>query len=238
MKVTCSNCNAEVDVQGNVANCPYCGNQLDIQNAGEGIDNYFDNVAPAQPQPSDAYAQSVEKNDKKLKKAVKNVFSWAVFLLIIGLLRLCTGLVSLQDIESLEAQLPDLVGTIYYDPICSYLSLSTAEIIMHVLIAVCGIVLVVFATKLKKTDIYSKDLQSVNLKVFITSCVMAVILLAYFIVEICVASTTGELVDIELIEDTVMITILSSLVWTVLLVVGGVLCVVESVKLAKQAKKN
>lgn len=236
MKVTCSNCGAEVDVQGNVANCPYCGNQLVVADAG--IDNYFDNVAPAQPQVSDEYARSVEKNDKKLKKAVKELFSWSIFLLVIGLLRLFFGLLGLADVEAVESELPSLVGTIYYDPLKSYVSVATAETILHLFIAVCACVMVVFTSKLKKTDVYSKDLEKVNLKVFITSCVMAAILLAYFIVEICAVVGTYKIYDLELLDVDSLGTSFSSFVWTILLVVGGVMSILYSVRLHKQAKNN
>lgn len=238
MKVTCSNCGAEVDVQGSVANCPYCGSRLSVSNMEDGIDNYFDNVAPTQPQPSNVYANAVNKNDKKLKKAVKDIFSWAVLLLVIGVLRLFTGLLGLEDIEAIESELPSLVGTIYYAPLSSYLSFATAETIMHIFINICSIVLVVFASRLKKTDIYSKELESINLKVFIISCIMAAILLAYLIVEICIVSKTIDLIKIEFINEDGLSTMFSSLVWTIILVVGGALCVAGSVKLSKQAKQN
>lgn len=232
MKVTCSNCGAEVDVQGNVAKCPYCGSIITCnQSQTDCVDNYFDNIAP---QPSDAYARTVDRNDKKLKKSVKNLFSWSVLLLVIGVLRLFTGLMTLETNEYIESQLPELI----FDPISAYLSLSTAEIILHLFIAICGAVLVVFASRLKKTDIYSQDLQSASLKVFIASCIMAVILIAYLIVEICIVNTMVNLVDVGYVEADSLTTTFSSLVWTVILVVGGALCVVESVRLAKQAKKN
>ncbi len=232
MKVTCSNCGAEVDVQGNVAKCPYCGSIITCnQSQTDCVDNYFDNIAP---QPSDAYARTVDRNDKKLKKSVKNLFSWSVLLLVIGVLRLFTGLMTLETNEYIESQLPELI----FDPISAYLSLSTAEIILHLFIAICGAVLVVFASRLKKTDIYSQDLQSASLKVFIASCIMAVILIAYLIVEICIVNTMVNLVGVGYVEADSLTTTFSSLVWTVILVVGGALCVVESVRLAKQAKKN
>lgn len=232
MKVTCSNCGAEVDVQGNVAKCPYCGSIITCnQSQTDCVDNYFDNIAP---QPSDAYARTVDRNDKKLKKSVKNLFSWSVLLLVIGVLRLFTGLMTLETNEYIESQLPELI----FDPISAYLSLSTAEIILHLFIAICGAVLVVFASRLKKTDIYSQDLQSASLKVFIASCIMAVILIAYLIVEICIVNAMVNLVDVGYVEADSLTTTFSSLVWTVILVVGGALCVVESVRLAKQAKKN
>lgn len=232
MKVTCSNCGAEVDVQGNVAKCPYCGSIITCnQSQTDCVDNYFDNIAP---QPSDAYARTVDRNDKKLKKSVKNLFSWSVLLLVIGVLRLFTGLMTLETNEYIESQLPELI----FDPISAYLSLSTAEIILHLFIAICGAVLVVFASRLKKTDIYSQDLQSSSLKVFIASCIMAVILIAYLIVEICIVNTMVNLVGVGYVEADSLTTTFSSLVWTVILVVGGALCVVESVRLAKQARKN
>lgn len=232
MKVTCSNCGAEVDVQGNVAKCPYCGSIITCnQSQTDCVDNYFDNIAP---QPSDAYAHTVDRNDKKLKKSVKNLSSWSVLLLVIGVLRLFTGLMTLETNEYIESQLPELI----FDPISAYLSLSTAEIILHLFIAICGAVLVVFASRLKKTDIYSQDLQSASLKVFIASCIMAVILIAYLIVEICIVNTMVNLVGVGYVEADSLTTTFSSLVWTVILVVGGALCVVESVRLAKQAKKN
>lgn len=236
MKVTCSNCGAEVDVQGNASKCPYCGSVITCnQSQTDGVDNYFDNIAP---QPSDAYVRSVDKNDKKLKKSVKNLFSWSVLLLVIGVLRLFTGFLTLETNEYIESQLPELI----FDPISAYLSLylslSTAEIILHLFIAICGAVLVVFASKLKKIDIYSQDLQPASLKVFIVSCIMAVILVAYLIVEICMVNTMVNLIDVGYIEADSLTTTFSSLVWTVILVVGGALCVVESVRLAKQAKKN
>lgn len=232
MKVTCSNCGAEVDVQGNVAKCPYCGSIITCnQSQTDCVDNYFDNIAP---QPSDAYARTVDRNDKKLKKSVKNLFSWSVLLLVIGVLRLFTGLMTLETNEYIESQLPELI----FDPISAYLSLSTAEIILHLFIAICGAVLVVFASRLKKTDIYSQDLQSASLKVFIASCIMAVILIAYLIVEICIVNTMVNLVGVGYVEADSLTTTFSSLVWTVILVVGGALCVVESVRLAKQARKN
>lgn len=232
MKVTCSNCGAEVDVQGNVAKCPYCGSIITCnQSQTDCVDNYFDNIAP---QPSDAYARTVDRNDKKLKKSVKNLSSWSVLLLVIGVLRLFTGLMTLETNEYIESQLPELI----FDPISAYLSLSTAEIILHLFIAICGAVLVVFASRLKKTDIYSQDLQSSSLKVFIASCIMAVILIAYLIVEICIVNTMVNLVGVGYVEADSLTTTFSSLVWTVILVVGGALCVVESVRLAKQARKN
>lgn len=232
MKVTCSNCGAEVDVQGNVAKCSYCGSIITCnQSQADCVDNYFDNIAP---QPSDAYARTVDMNDKKLKKSVKNLFSWSVLLLVIGVLRLFTGLMTLETNEYIESQLPELI----FDPISAYLSLSTAETILHLFIAICGAVLVVFASRLKKTDIYSQDLQSASLKVFVASCIMAVILIAYLIVEICIVNTMVNLVGVGYVEADSLTTTFSSLVWTVIVVVGGALCVVESVRLAKQAKKN
>lgn len=238
MKVTCSNCGAEVDVQGNVANCPYCGNQIVTLNGGDEIDNYFDNMAAAQPQSMNDYARAVENGDKKLKKAVKELFSWSIFLLVIGMLRLLFGLLGIEDVETVKSELPSLIDTIYYAPLSSYVSFATAETIMHLLIAVCGCVMVVFVSVLKKTDIYSKNLQNANFKVLVTSCVMAAILLAYFIIEMCAVASTYKLYELELLDLEDIGTSFSSLVWTVLLVVGGVMCVVYSVRLHKQAKNN
>lgn len=238
MKVICPNCGAQVNAEGSVVECPYCGNQIFVANPDGDMDNFFDNVNTPETQPSDVYAQTVNKNDKKLKKAVKELFSWSILLLVIGILRLFTGLFGLEDIQAIEEMLPSLVGTVYYAPINSYLSLATTETIMHILIIICSIMLVVFASRLKKTDIYSKELGSVNIKVFIASCITAVILLAYLIVEICIVSKTMELIKLEAIDEDGVSTMFSSLVWTIIFVVGGVMCILYSTRLHKQSKNN
>lgn len=154
------------------------------------------------------------------------------------MLRLFFGLLGLADVEAVESELPNLIDTIYYAPLSQYVSVATAETIMHLLIAVCGCVMVVFASMLKKTDVYSKDLEKVNLKVFITACVMVAILLAYFIIEIIAVTSAYKLYELELLELEDISTSFSSFIWTILLVVGGVMSIVYSARLHKQAKNN
>lgn len=180
----------------------------------------------------------MDEKEKKIKKSIKSVRSWAILLLVIGILRFLVGLLSIVTLASVSEGMWKYTGEACYDALNSYLSLGIGEIVMHAFIFIFAAVLVSVVNKLRNTDLYSNDFKGANVKVLVISCIMATILLVYFIIEVCLVSTTFALVEFEYFEEETSFTVIASLVWTVILLLGGILCVADSAKVAKRVKQN
>lgn len=244
MKITCSRCGAEFDVDktgGNV--CPYCGYEVPLASSTQD-DEFFGDIngetyQPVQPtyEPVPTTYHAAFDSDAKANKSARSVFSIAVFLLVIGALRFVVGLTSVASIGQLVENLPSYVGTIYYAPIKAYIGAAYSEIALHVAIFACAIALVVFVSKTKNTKFPTPNdaVFATYKKSFIAYCVMVGVLAVYSIVEIVALVVT---IRLEKVLDEVILSPfmkVAVIVWVVVLLAAGIVGLVNSLKLSKKA---
>lgn len=242
MKVSCSNCGAQVDTDKSVVECPYCGRQIFVPNMAEqqpqdGVDNYFDNLnTTCQMQYSPVVEQMAQmdvQKEKRVRKMMKNVTSASVVLLVFLALRFIFGLVVFDNITMLQEALPNYLGTIVYEPLSNYVILGIAETFIHLPLFICALVLVIFAKRAQKVDRNSPNFASAYKTVYIISCVMLTLFVVYTIIEICAIPVANNLNDC-FTEDVVDLTLsTSSFVWLIILLSCAISCFVNSLKLAK-----
>lgn len=112
MKITCSKCAADFETEktSGTIYCPYCGSEQTISAPSvQNDDEFFSDehlngtYQPVQPtyQPVQPTYHASFESDAKANKAVKNVFSFAILLLVIGLLRFSQVFSTLANWENL-----------------------------------------------------------------------------------------------------------------------------------------
>lgn len=201
MKITCNNCGADFDSsEMQAGKCPYCGVSVAATNdKNNDADNFFDNIieendAPVYVPVAPEYHCSYP-SDAKANKACKNAFSFVIVLLVIVAIRVISSLATLSDISDSKALLPDLVGTVYYAPYSSYISIATCEVIMHFVLLAVMIVMTVFAKKASKVKFPLSDTDGFEefKKCFYVSIAALVLTVIYFAIEIAAISVTIEI---------------------------------------------
>lgn len=247
MKITCSKCAADFETEktSGTIYCPYCGSEQTIsapsvQNDDEFFSDEHSNGAyqPVQPtyQPVQPTYHASFESDAKANKAVKNVFSFAILLLVIGLLRFFTGFLNIGELVELNEALGSVANQVAYKALKAYVSLSYTEIVMHVAIVACASAIVALTAKVRKAKfpIADESIFESYKKAFIASCVMLGVLVVYTIVEICGLSVLIELQGLYGEDVFSAATWAGSFVWTLLLLASGVVCLISSLKLSKK----
>lgn len=160
MKITCSKCAADFETEktSGTIYCPYCGSEQTIsapsvQNDDEFFSDEHSNgtYQPVQPtyQPVQPTYHASFESDAKANKAVKNVFSFAILLLVIGLLRFFTGFLNIGELGELNEGLGSVANQVAYKALKAYVSLSYTEIVMHVAIVACASAIVALTAKVR-----------------------------------------------------------------------------------------
>ena len=247
MKITCSKCAADFETEktSGTIYCPYCGSEQTIsapsvQNDDEFFSDEHSNgtYQPVQPtyQPVQPTYHASFESDAKANKAVKNVFAFAILLLVFGLLRFFTGFLNIGELAELNEGLGSVTNQVAYKALKAYVSLSYTEIVMHVAIVACASAIVALTAKVRKAKfpIADESIFESYKKAFIASCVMLGVLVVYTIVEICGLSVLIELQGLYGEDVFSAATWAGSFVWTLLLLASGVVCLVSSLKLSKK----
>lgn len=247
MKITCSKCAADFETEktSGTIYCPYCGSEQTIsapsvQNDDEFFSDEHSNETyqPVQPtyQPVQPTYHASFESDAKANKAVKNVFSFAILLLVIGLLRFFTGFLNIGELVELNEALGSVANQVAYKALKAYVSLSYTEIVMHVAIVACASAIVALTAKVRKAKfpIADESIFESYKKAFIASCVMLGVLVVYTIVEICGLSVLIQLQGLYGEDVFSAATWAGSFVWTLLLLASGVVCLISSLKLSKK----
>lgn len=247
MKITCSKCAADFETEktSGTIYCPYCGSEQTIsapsvQNDDEFFSDEHSNgtYQPVQPtyQPVQPTYHASFESDAKANKAVKNVFSFAILLLVIGLLRFFTGFLNIGELVELNEALGSVANQVAYKALKAYVSLSYTEIVMHVAIVACASAIVALTAKVRnaKFPIADESIFESYKKAFIASCVMLGVLVVYTIVEICGLSVLIQLQGLYGEDVFSAVTWAGSFVWTLLLLASGVVCLISSLKLSKK----
>ena len=247
MKITCSKCAADFETEktSGTIYCPYCGSEQTIsapsvQNDDEFFSDEHSNgtYQPVQPtyQPVQPTYHASFESDAKANKAVKNVFSFAILLLVIGLLRFFTGFLNIGELVELNEALGSVANQVAYKALKAYVSLSYTEIVMHVAIVACASAIVALTAKVRnaKFPIADESIFESYKKAFIASCVMLGVLVVYTIVEICGLSVLIQLQGLYGKDVFSAVTWAGSFVWTLLLLASGVVCLISSLKLSKK----
>lgn len=254
MKITCTKCAADFETEktSGTVYCPYCGSEQTIsapsvQNddeffSDEHLSGTYQSVQPTyqpvQPtyQPVQPTYHASFESDAKANKAVKNVFSFAILLLVFGLLRFFTGFLNIGELAELNEGLGSVTNQVAYKALKAYVSLSYTEIVMHVAIVACASAIVALTAKVRKAKfpIADESIFESYKKAFIASCVMLGVLVVYTIVEICGLSVLIELQGLYGEDVFSAGTWAGSFVWTLLLLASGVVCLVSSLKLSKK----
>lgn len=247
MKITCSKCAADFETEktSGTIYCPYCGSEQTISAPSvQNDDEFFSDehlngtYQPVQPtyQPVQPTYHASFESDAKANKAVKNVFSFAILLLVIGLLRFFTGFLNIGELGELNEGLGSVANQVAYKALKAYVSLSYTEIVMHVAIVACASAIVALTAKVRKAKFPIAD-ESIFVsykKAFIASCVMLGVLVVYTIVEICGLSVLIQLQGLYGEDVFSAATWAGSFVWTLLLLASGVVCLISSLKLSKK----
>ena len=247
MKITCSKCAADFETEktSGTIYCPYCGSEQTIsapsvQNDDEFFSDEHSNgtYQPVQPtyQPVQPTYHASFESDAKANKAVKNVFSFAILLLVIGLLRFFTGFLNIGELVELNEGLGSVANQVAYKALKAYVSLSYTEIVMHFAIVACASAIVALTAKVRKAKfpIADESIFESYKKAFIASCVMLGVLVVYTIVEICGLSVLIQLQGLYGEDVFSAATWAGSFVWTLLLLASGVVCLISSLKLSKK----
>lgn len=247
MKITCSKCSADFETEktSGTIYCPYCGSEQTIsapsvQNDDEFFSDEHSNgtYQPVQPtyQPVQPTYHASFESDAKANKAVKNVFSFAILLLVIGLLRFFTGFLNIGELVELNEGLGSVANQVAYKALKACVSLSYTEIVMHFAIVACASAIVALTAKVRKAKfpIADESIFESYKKAFIASCVMLGVLVVYTIVEICGLSVLIELQGLYGEDVFSAATWAGSFVWTLLLLASGVVCLISSLKLSKK----
>lgn len=242
MKITCSKCGADFDTQQTgVTTCPYCGCEQFVSAPSQSGDEFFGNTPEYQPvrptyQPVMPTYHAAFASDEKANKAVKNLFSFAVLLLIIGGLRFITGLININGLVDISEAANGISYSVTYQTLKTYVALGYTEIVMHVAIVACASAVVGLVSKVRraKFPIADESIFESYKKAFIASCVMLAVLVVYLIVEICCLSVAFDIQRIFGEDGFSAATSAGSFVWTVLLFVSGIFCLVYSLKLSKK----
>ena len=244
MKITCKNCGADFDSsEMQAGKCPYCGVSVVAANdKNNDTDNFFDNIieendAPVYVPVAPEYHCSYP-NDAKANKACKNVFSFVIVLLVLVAIRVMSSLATLSDISDSKALLPDLVGTVYYAPYSSYISIATCEVIMHFVLLAVMIVMTVFAKKASKVKFPLSDTDGFGnfKKCFYVSIAALVLTVIYFAIEIAAICVT---IEIETLLDESIINAsfgFGSVAGSVLILVLSILTLVAYRSLSVEKK--
>lgn len=247
MKITCTKCAADFETEktSGTVYCPYCGSEQTISAPSVRNDDEFfsdehlnGTYQPVQPthQPVQPTYHASFESDAKANKAVKNVFSFAILLLVIGLLRFFTGFLNIGELGELNEGLGSVANQVAYKALKAYVSLSYTEIVMHVAIVACASAIVALTAKVRKAKFPIAD-ESIFVsykKAFIASCVMLGVLVVYTIVEICGLSVLIQLQGLYGEDVFSAATWAGSFVWTLLLLASGVVCLISSLKLSKK----
>lgn len=247
MKITCNKCAADFETEktSGIVYCPYCGSEQAISAPTTQNDDEFfsdehlnETYQPVQPtyQPVQPTYHASFESDAKANKAVKNVFSFAVLLLVIGLLRFFTGFINIGDLVEINDGLSSVANQVVYKALKSYVSLSYTEIFMHIAIVACASAIVALTAKVRKAKfpIADESIFESYKKAFIASCVMLGVLVVYTIVEICGLAVLIKLQDLYGEDVFSASTWAGSFVWTLLLLASGVVCLISSLKLSKK----
>lgn len=247
MKITCTKCAADFETEktSGTVYCPYCGSEQTISAPSvQNDDEFFSDehlnepYQPVQPtyQPVQPTYHASFESDAKANKAVKNVFSFAILLLVFGLLRFFTGFLNIGELAELNEGLGSVTNQVAYKALKAYVSLSYTEIVMHVAIVACASAIVALTAKVRKAKfpIADESIFESYKKAFIASCVMLGVLIVYTIVEICGLSVLIELQGLYGEDVFSAGTWAGSFVWTLLLLASGVVCLVSSLKLSKK----
>ncbi|MCM1306004.1 MAG: hypothetical protein NC037_01890 [Bacteroides sp.] len=173
-------------------------------------------------------------SDVKAMKYKKNLYSWSTSLIVICVLRFVLTFLSLEDVQDLKELLPLFEGDMLYAPLNGIVTVFYFALVVLVLFLAASIVLTVFAQKVNKCPIPPQDdkLFEHSKKAFYVSIATTVVVVLYFILEICALvydMQLSELVD----ASSNAAELAGSIVVDILLVVGAITCLISSLKLSK-----
>lgn len=239
MRKKCPYCGCENEAEV-VKFCQACGREIP-ENSGFEYDfggqqqtAPYANVTPA---PESNYIPLNIEN-KKANKMKNNVFGWSIFFIVIGILRFISILTGVDDIEYLQNFLDtntSISDKIYY-AIQDYIMIYYVDIVVTLLLLVMCVLLIVFVAKTKKINFPVSDDSVFGLfkKNFIVSAVLLVCTIVYLVMEVVVVVFTMNAYNAIDAKFTLMQTAMlgGSFAGDILLIVGAIICTVQSKKLA------
>lgn len=192
---------------------------------------------PPQSSSSDGYHASYG-SDAKSNKAVRDVFSCSIVLVLFGFFRLVGSFMSMGNIERLKSMLPSLEGTEYYSLYSTIANLGIFELLLHFAIFGASIVLLIFALKVRKVrfPLESRTEFAGFKKTFIVSCVLLAIMAAYLIVELLAIGTASKLEDATGEKVFTSSTSTGMYIGLIVLVGGAISAFVKLLKLSREKK--
>lgn len=234
--------------------CPYCGceNEAEVvkfcQACGREIPENsgfeYDFGGQQQTAPYANFTPTPESNyiplnieNKKANKMKNNVFGWSIFFIVIGILRFISILSGMSDVSDLQVFLDTQSMSSQLRAVLErYVSMCYVDVAVTLVLLVMCILLVVFVVKTKKIN-FPVSVDSVFglfKKNFIISAVLLVCTLVYFVMEIAVVVVTVQAYNaIDQSLNLMQIAMLGgSFAGDILLIVGAIICTVQSKKLA------
>jgi len=180
---------------------------------------------PPQSSFSDGYHSSYG-SDAKSNKAVRDVFSCSIVLVLFGFFRLVSSFMSMDDIADLKSKWSEF----YY--------LGIFELLLHFAIFGASIVLLIFALKVRKVrfPLASRTEFAGFKKTFIVSCVLLAIMAVYLIVELVAIGTASKLEDATGEKVFAASTSTGMYIGLIVLVGGAIGVFVELLKLSREKK--
>ena len=170
----------------------------------------------------------------KANQLRKNLFSWAIFLIVICALRFIFIFVGLDSANSISDSLKYFSGDLL-NALQSYVNVYYSEFAILFVFLACAIALIVLATKVNKHVFPVQDdaVFKESKQTFIAAVVTLVVVAIYFILEMAAVILSAK-ISVMLDEDVLTVSqSTGAVIADVLLLTGAIICTVCSASLSR-----